>query len=69
MRFQLRFNHVQCHFFQSILQLYTQFQNQFFPIYSVEGTKLILYTMNQEIFIPHCIQVNEIQTLHEDKLL
>ena len=23
LRFQLRFNHVQCHFFQSILQLYT----------------------------------------------
>jgi hypothetical protein len=66
LRFQLRFNRVQCHFFQSILQLYTQFQNQFFPIYSVEGTKLILYTMNQELFIPHCIQVNEIQTLHED---
>jgi hypothetical protein len=30
LRFQLRFNRVQCHFFQSILQLYKQFQNQFF---------------------------------------
>jgi hypothetical protein len=53
LQFQLRFNRIQCHFFQSILQLYKQLQNQFFSIYSAKGTKLILYTMNQEIFIPH----------------
>ena len=66
LQFQLRFNRIQCHFFQSILQLYKQLQNQFFSIYSAESTKLILFTMNQEIFIPHCNQVNKIRTIQDN---
>ena len=55
LRFQLRFNRAHFHVVQSILQLYKQFQHQFFNTYNTDGTKLILYAMNQEIFIPHCI--------------
>ena len=63
LRFQLRFNRANCHFMQTILQIYKLFDNQFFTIFNIDGTKLVLYSMNQEIFIPHCIHVNEIQTI------
>jgi hypothetical protein len=48
---------------QTILQIYKLFENQFFTILNIDGTKLVLYSMNQEIFILHCIHVNEMQTI------